>query len=118
MSDYYDDCEPVAVQDEDWRTARKSHRCSACGETVAPGHRYHRTAILFDGRWEATVRCARCESIHAHLSARIGREGADEEFCNATLSCGHEYRERWGEDPPPEISALAFWRPGDPLPSV
>lgn len=113
----FGDGEPVSVFEEEWRKARKEHRCDACGETIARGDRYHRTALLFEGEWQITARCVRCETIHAHLSGRIAKEGDSEEFCDAELNCGHTYEERWGEPPPEWLAALAFWRPGDPLPT-
>jgi len=106
------------VWEESWRTARKDHNCHACQETIHPGHRYHYTFIVYDGSPDVTKRCERCQLIFEHLSARIRDEGDDEEFCNPTLSCGHEYKNRWGEAPPEWLSALAFWLPGDPLPEL
>jgi hypothetical protein len=44
-------------------------------------------------------------------------DNTEDEYCDPELNCGHEYEERWKESPPPEIAALAFWLPGDPLPS-
>lgn len=108
------------VHDRRWRKARKEHTCDACHETIAPGQRYHRTALLYDGSWSTTNRCERCQAIFEHLSVRIKKEGSmvDDEYCNAELNCGHEYKKRWDEEPPPDIAALAFWRPGDPLPEA
>jgi hypothetical protein len=117
MSQYGDGDSPD-VCDSEWRKARKPHDCDACGETVQPCQRYHRTSMLFDGAWSVWIRCVRCQAIFAHLSDRIRESGDHEEFCDAELNCGHDYRERWDEDPPPEIAALAFWRPGDPVPGV
>lgn len=110
----YGDGDYCPVWSDRWVTARKEHRCAACGETIAPSHRYHVTFYVFDGSAHQTKRCERCETIFAHLSDRMEDP---EEFCDERLACGHEYRERWGEEPPPEIAALAFWLPGDPLPS-
>jgi hypothetical protein len=112
----YGDGDYCAVYDEEWRAARKDHVCSACDETIAAGHRYHRTFTVFEGLPGVTLRCERCQAIFEHLNARICREGDSEEFCDAELNCGHEYKERWGEPPPEGIAALAFWRPGDKMP--
>jgi|HubBroStandDraft_1064217.scaffolds.fasta_scaffold165777_2 hypothetical protein len=112
----YGDGETVTVYDETQRKARKSHKCDACHEAIAPGHQYYRTAILFDGSWDTYVRCERCQAIFVHLSKRILDERDQEEFCDQALNCGHSYEENWDEPPPDEIAALAFWRPGDPLP--
>ncbi len=117
MSQYGDD-EYVSVSSDEWRKARKEHRCDACHEAILPSHRYHRTWFIFDGNPHVYVRCARCQAIHAHLRAKINESGECDEYCDDQLNCGHEYRERWNEDPPPEIAALAFWRPGDPMPGI
>jgi hypothetical protein len=118
MSEYGEgDC--CSVWQDRWLTARKPHRCHACRMTIEPGHRYHNTFSVYDGNADTTKRCARCQAIYEHLSKRMRAEPdpwENDEYCNPTLSCGHEYRERWNEDPPPEIAALAFWLPGDPLP--
>ncbi len=34
---------------ETWRTARKSHKCEACGETIKPGEKYRYMVGIFDG---------------------------------------------------------------------
>jgi hypothetical protein len=117
MSQYGDDDgEPIVRRDDAYRNARKPHKCSACGETIAAGRTYHRTAALWGGTWQVVRRCERCQAIFLHLEKKIDAEGASEEFCDWELNCGHEYRERWGESPPEVIAALAFWLPGDPLP--
>ena len=112
----YGDGDYCSVFQERWVKAKKHHRCHACGEDVAPGACYHVTFSVFDGTADTTKRCARCQAIFEHLSARMRVEGDAEEFCDAELNCGHEYKERWREEPPAEIAALAFWRPGDPVP--
>ena len=117
MSQYGDgDC--CSVSDHSVRTARKIHHCQACGEDVRPGDKYARVFFVFDGDAHTVKRCERCEAIFTHLSARMRREGEMEEYCDERLACGHEYKERWEEEPPPEIAALAFWLPGEPLPTV
>lgn len=114
----YGEGDSCSVWSDRWATARKEHRCKACGETVRPGYRYHTTFYVFDGDAHRVKRCERCQLIFEHLSARMQTEGEDEEFCDEALACGHEYRERWGEAPPEWLAALAFWRPGDPLPTL
>ena len=112
----YGEGDSCPVWSDRWVVARKEHHCRACGETIRPGDRYHKTFYIFDGNPHETKRCARCETIFDHLSGRIAKEGDCEEFCDERLACGHTYEERWREEPPPEIAALAFWLPGDPLP--
>jgi hypothetical protein len=108
------DAEPYAVWRDGWQRARKEHRCHACRGTIRVRDEYHVTVTIFEGKTDTTKRCARCQAIYSHLQAKM----CDEEYCNQTLSCGHEYKERWGEDPPPEIAALAFWLPSDGPPKV
>jgi hypothetical protein len=117
VSQYGDGSCPDICADQ-WRKARRSHRCCACREEIAPGHRYHRTTFLFDGAWSVYERCERCQAIFEHLSERMAESGDSEEYCAAALNCGHDYEERWRGPPPEAIAALAFWLPGDPIPTV
>lgn len=100
------------------RRARKPHTCDACSETIDRGHEYTHVFFVFDGSPYVYKRCARCEVIYEHLSDRIYKEGDGEEFCDEELNCGHTYEQRWEEPPPEWLAALAFWRPGDPLPDL
>ena len=114
----YGDGDYCEVSDHSVRTARKVHHCHACGEAIRPGDTYGRTFYVFDGDAHTVKRCVRCEAIYNHLSTRMREEGEPEEFCDERLDCGHEYEENWDEPPPEHIAALAFWLPGDPLPSA
>lgn len=107
MSQWCD--EAADVYSERATRARKAHTCAACGEAIAPGHVYTRVSIVFDGTVESLKRCARCQKLHEHL-----RTLGDHEMWPAErLDCGEEYAQHWGEDPPPEIAALAFALPGE-----
>jgi hypothetical protein len=111
MSHY---CEEVyEVYNEIHPIARKPHTCAACKESISPGQRYTRCFILFDGDAETVIRCSRCQTIHEHLR----KLGDGDMWPAEKLDCGQEYLEHWGKEAPPEIAALAFWRPGDPLPT-
>lgn len=98
--------EPVDVYQERLIKARTEHRCDACGGRILPGHVYSKTSALSDGSWDNVIRCGRCETIYTHLYQKM-RDYADE-YPAWALDCGHEYTERWEEEPPPEIAALAF----------
>lgn len=113
----YGDGDYAQVSCDEWRTARKEHKCDGCKEKIRSGQKYRYVSILFDGSWTNYRRCERCEAIYAHLTERIRKEGDVDEFCHEALDCGHDYAERWEEEPPAEIAALAFWLPGDPLPT-
>lgn len=107
MSGYAD--ETYDVYDERFPVARKPHKCSACGETIAPGHRYARVGIVFQKEAETVVRCARCQTIHEHLRTL----GDHDMWPDEQLNCGEEYEQHWGEKPPDDIAALAFALPGE-----
>ncbi len=94
------------------RCARKAHTCDACRESIEPGHRYYTVALAFEGDFESIKRCCRCEAIHRHLR----KIEPGELWPAERLDCGEEYRDHWGEDPPPEIAALAFALPGEVRP--
>lgn len=104
--------EHYEVYDETSRRAAKEHVCAACSEPIAKGARYTDVRIVWDGEARTLRRCERCQAIHVHL-----REvGEGDTWPAEKLDCGEEYREHWGKEPPESIAALAFWRPGDPLP--
>lgn len=47
--------------------ARKAHRCTECGEDIAPGVRYERVTGLWDGRWSTHQTCLSCVEIRNHF---------------------------------------------------
>lgn len=92
-------------------TARKAHACMACRQAISPGHRYHRVDSMFEGHWDHWVHCLRCWAIYDAIRARLPPY---EPICiDPRLNCG----ELWA-DPPPEVAALAFLLPGEPVPEV
>lgn len=111
MSSWCGDFETYDVQVNESPRARKPRKCMACKETIRVGDRYYRFKGLFDRKWDVYERCARCQKLFDHLSDRM--RGDSEEFCDPLLNCGHTYQERWREEPPPEIAALAFALPGE-----
>lgn len=105
----------AAVFEETTRTARKPHVCCACGRRIDPGQVYGRTASLYDGGWTVWKRCGGCEGIYQHLLCVLGDDLDDAP--SPALDCGHEYEELHDRLPPEHIAALAFWVPGDPIPT-
>lgn len=97
------------------RQARKRHDCCACEIPIDPGHRYTIVAALWDGSVREYKRCARCQFLHEQLREVCSRDGG---WPDEDLNCGHTFEERWERPAPPELAALAFWQPGDPLPHV
>lgn len=100
------------------RRARKMHTCSACHGEIRKGDAYTREDVLFEREWTRTLRCGRCQIIFDHLMMMCRVHGESDEYPDPELDCGHDYRERWEVDPPEWLAGLAFWLPGDPLPST
>lgn len=105
--------ETYAVYRELRVTARKPFECDCvpCSVTVRAGDGYMKVTTIHDGRVETIRRCLRCQHIHEHL-----RELGEDMWPDERLNCGHTYQDNWECEPPPEIAALAFWQPGEPLP--
>lgn len=100
---------PNEVQRHSIVRARKEHKCSACHEPIRRGDLYSYSFFVFEGDTSTVKRCARCETIYREVSARLDRYSVPEE----RLNCGHTWQENFGEDPPPEIAALAFVTPAE-----
>lgn len=92
-------------------TARKEHRCDACGEKINPGNRYESLFQVADGEVYTCKRCRRCCAIYDHLYDLMVSDS--EELPDWELKCGHTYEERWGVRPPDSIAELAFLLPGE-----
>jgi len=101
MCELDEDNAPTACTTE-WRTARKSHRCCACRETITARVRYHYMSGIWNGAPETFKHCARCWMLLEEIEAHNG-DGAQ-----LDLNCG----ELW-ENPPEHIAALAFALPGE-----
>ncbi len=120
--DCSDDGEPIVVDQQRKVRARKEHRCDACREIVKGGHLYVRHVLIWGGQVDETVRCLRCDAIYQQLceihrasneeNRRLAREhhfgDYDTDWPDIALNCGHEFKERWGKEPPPELASLAF----------
>ena len=93
--------------------ARKAHACTACKGPIPAGHEYVRHVIIDEAgdKPSVTKRCMRCDAVYEHLLSITDCYNQPK----PALNCGHEYTEVHGHEPPPEIAALAFWLPGDPL---
>ena len=98
------DCEPAEFERQNKVRARKPHRCCACGDAIPVGDVYTVHVSKWDGQISQIRRCLRCDAIYDHLNEIMPCDEAPA----WRLDCGHTYRERWGEDPPHEIAALAF----------
>lgn len=125
--DCEDGGEPIVVDTQRTVRARKEHRCHACKETIERGHLYTRHTVIWGGQVDETIRCLRCDAIYQQLceihrasneeNRRRAREvhfgDYDTAWPDAALNCGHEFKERWGREPPPELARLAFMTPAE-----
>lgn len=107
------DGEPVDRYDESVRRAAKAHKCDACRETIKRGDLYHRTAMLFEGQWDITNRCARCEAMYRFLQPCVRKLGDGDEICDPELQCGHVWSDNFEGEPPLVVQALAFLTPAE-----
>jgi hypothetical protein len=104
MCDVYDPAEPIA---DEWRKARKEHRCFACREIIRKGDRYHLIAQKDDGEFGVFKHCARCWEMGNALL----RAGSDTWAYD--LNCGASWEDTFGSNPPDEVAALAFLTPDE-----
>lgn len=113
VEEYYD------VYDERRHKARKATTCSACRCAIDKGHFYTYVFLVFDGEPDRVRRCERCQAIHVHLR-EVGRSVDDGEsyWPDERLACGIEYKKHWNVEPPAELAALAFWKPGEPIEAI
>ncbi len=97
------------IENERRVRARKEHSCDACKETIERGHLYVKHTLIYEGTVDTTVRCLRCDAIYQQLV--VIHADCCLELPDLSLNCGHEFKERWGKEPPPELARLAFLTP-------
>jgi hypothetical protein len=94
---------------EEFRKARKEHKCDACCSLIRPGDYYCNLFTLYDGNTENIKRCGSCQRTHEHLRALCRAKDIDM-WPDDRLGCGLSYEGEWGELPE-EIGALPFLGP-------
>ena len=63
------DCSAVGAGDEnefhqdEWRTARREHRCCECHRTIEPGEYYERVTLRSEGEFSRFKTCLGCYRI-------------------------------------------------------
>lgn len=102
----YDDGDTDEPLANEWRRARKEHKCYACREMIRRGDRYHFTAGVQDGFY-AIKHCARCW----WMGQEILEAGA--ETWQFDLRCGVSWEEAFEGEPPSDVAALAFLTPDE-----
>ena len=94
---------------EKWRVARVHHKCCACDESIAPGHRYHYLSGIWDGEPDSFKHCQRCWALYLAILDRTPAGDSIE----LRLDCGELWNTSFEEPPPDHVAALAFAIPGD-----
>lgn len=97
------------------KTARIEHECACCSGKIRPGDVYQRVSWLCPetARYEATVRCARCQLLYLelrklHRDEDIRDDYGEEMGVDPELACGHSFEKIFGRSPPEELARLAF----------
>lgn len=85
---------------EEWRKARKAHRCSTCGTPIAPGDRYLSVFWVDDEKDPRTEKqCTACDAISERFSKehKVGRACPSSllEFLDECVDYGDEDSQRW-----------------------
>ena len=110
--------------------------------TIERGHLYVRHTLIYAREVDVTIRCLRCDAIYQALVAihrKANEEARQERYASRkpgyfdqklsaeqhrllnhesdwpdiALNCGHEFKERWGVEPPPDLARLAFLTPAE-----
>jgi hypothetical protein len=58
--------EPAKFYQQEWRTAKKQHKCVECLDPILPGQRYEYVTMLYDGLWDHFKTCLGCYRIRMH----------------------------------------------------
>lgn len=63
------EAEVAPVWRDEWRRARKPHRCGSCGTRILPGSRYAWHFSVFDGHVSRGAVCEPCQDARAEFAA-------------------------------------------------
>lgn len=64
-----DGAERYYPETDEWRTARKEHRCGECNRTIRRGERHHVGGGAMEGDWYTHRTCAHCATVREWLRA-------------------------------------------------
>lgn len=81
MLDYSDGA--VSMIGDEWRKAKKEHRCKECKRTIEPGERYSYETFHWDGEFHVHKTCEHCIVVRDWLQAECGGwlfGGVEEDF--------------------------------------
>jgi hypothetical protein len=59
----------VTTLTNEWRCARKEHRCEECGKTIRTGERYHYESFVQEGDLVISKICEHCNDLWLNLQA-------------------------------------------------
>ncbi|QSR18388.1 hypothetical protein [Novosphingobium sp. KA1] len=57
------DCEVASVHVEEWKRARKPHRCEECSGVIPAGTRYQHIRAVWDHQWGQVRTCIECVQV-------------------------------------------------------
>lgn len=63
---------PVEILAQQWRTARKQHKCDECYRVIEAGERYYSTRYVYDGVITNHKCCAHCDVVRQWLADECG----------------------------------------------
>lgn len=107
FSDGYPD-DPAEFSDFSTRVARKQHQCCDCDTPIMPGQKHYVLKTLFDGRWDTSRRCQRCETVANALERAAYRRLKSAQTKEPWVSTDY-HRVPWGE----LQCCLREWKEGD-----
>lgn len=85
---------------ESVRTARKEHRCEACGRSVTRAQRYVSVSGIWDGRLDRMAMHVRCHAVYVALAAKMDPWEVDEFYFQNTLDALHQHNYDRNRDRP------------------
>ena len=102
MCDLSDAYEPAEIFRDEWRRARKEHRCGACNGRIMAGERYIAHFQLFEGDASYSKCCSACAEIRgrfadAHEGAITSPEGLSYMLADCVAD-GDEDSQQWQAD--------------------
>lgn len=86
------DFDPAEVYTITNPVARRQHRCEECGGVIAPGEKYQRVFMVFEGDASTIKTCSRCLDVLGFVQASVPCfcYGHGELLSNA-LGCAHDF---------------------------
>jgi len=58
-----------SVYTEEWKKAKKVHKCCECGLPIMPGETYQLFKGCYEGKWERYKTCRECNDLRHELES-------------------------------------------------